>query len=190
MILFGFTPQEYEVFEELLKKAKKVTIAISTDNLYPGDKELDLFYFNKIFAKKLVDIANKNSQKIELSECKDNLRLQNDDLKFLEQALTNAKFKSYKENPKNIKLFLANNSYSEMEYIATEILRLVKEENYKYNEIAIISNNLDEYSLDCKIVFDKYNIPVFIDEKKDLNQNILIRYVLAILDIFFFFFSF
>ncbi len=184
MILFGFTPQEYEVFEELLKKAKKVTIAISTDNLYPGDKELDLFYFNKIFAKKLVDIANKNSQKIELSECKDNLRLQNDDLKFLEQALTNAKFKSYKENPKNIKLFLANNSYSEMEYIATEILRLVKEENYKYNEIAIISNNLDEYSLDCKIVFDKYNIPVFIDEKKDLNQNILIRYVLAILDIF------
>ena len=184
MILSGFTPQEYEVFEELLKKSKKITIAISTDDLSPEDKELDLFYFNKIFAKKLIDIAKKNSQKIELSECKDNLRLQNDDLKFLEQALTNAKFKSYKENPKNIKLFLANNSYSEMEYIATEILRLVKEENYKYNEIAIISNNLDEYSLDCKIVFDKYNIPIFIDEKKDLNQNILIRYILAILDIF------
>ena len=184
MILSGFTPQEYEVFEELLKKSKKITIAISTDNLSPEDKELDLFYFNKIFAKKLIDIAKKNSQKIELSECKDNLRLQNDDLKFLEQSLTNTKFKSYKENPKNIKFFLANNSYSEMEYIATEILRLVKEEDYKYNEIAIISNNLDEYSLDCKIVFDKYNIPVFIDEKKDLNQNILIRYILAILDIF------
>ena len=184
MILSGFTPQEYEVFEELLKKSKKITIAISTDNLSPEDKELDLFYFNKIFAKKLIDIAKKNSQKIELSECKDNLRLQNDDLKFLEQSLSNTKFKSYKENPKNIKLFLANNSYSEMEYIATEILRLVKEEDYKYNEIAIISNNLDEYSLDCKIVFDKYNIPVFIDEKKDLNQNILIRYILAILDIF------
>lgn len=184
MILSGFTPQEYEVFEELLKKSKKITIAISTDNLSPEDKELDLFYFNKIFAKKLIDIAKKNSQKIELSECKDNLRLQNDDLKFLEQSLTNTKFKSYKENPKNIKFFLANNSYSEMEYIATEILRLVKEEDYKYNEIAIISNNLDEYSLDCKIVFDKYNIPIFIDEKKDLNQNILIRYILAILDIF------
>ena len=86
MILSGFTTQEYEVFEELLKKSKKITIAISTDNLSPEDKELDLFYFNKIFAKKLIDIAKKNSQKIELSECKDNLRLQNDDLKFLEQS--------------------------------------------------------------------------------------------------------
>ena len=184
MILFGFTSQEYEVFEELLKKVKKVTVSISTDNLEPGDKELDIFYFNKIFVNKLIDIAKKNSQKVELNICEKNLRLKNEELKFLEEALTNNKFKSYKENPKNIKLFLANNSYSEMEYIATEIIRLVKEEGYKYSEIAIISNNLDEYSLDSKIVFDKYNIPIFIDEKKDLNQNILIRYILAILDIF------
>lgn len=184
MILFGFTPQEYEVFEELLKKAKKITVSISTDNLEPGDKELDIFYFNKIFANKLIDIAKKNSQKVELNICEKNLRLKNEELKFLEEALTNKNFRSYKEKSKNIKLFLANNSYSEMEYIATEIIRLVKEEGYKYSEIAIISNNLDEYSLDSKIVFDKYNIPIFIDEKKDLNQNILIRYILAILDIF------
>lgn len=35
-----------------------------------------------------------------------------------------------------------------------------------------------------KVIFDKYDIPIFIDEKKDLNQNILIRYILAIIDIF------
>ena len=180
----GFTPQEYEVFEELLKKSKKITISIPIDNLEIGEKELDLFYFNKIFANKLIDIAKKNSQKVELSFCEENLRLKNDELKFLENTLTDTKFKSYKDEPKNIKLFLANNAYSEMENIATEILRLVKEESYKYNEIAIISNNLEQYSLDCKIIFEKYNIPIFIDEKKDLNQNILIRFILAILDIY------
>lgn len=84
----------------------------------------------------------------------------------------------------NINMFLANNSYSELEYIANEILRLVKEENYKYNEIAIVSNDLETYNLEAKVIFEKYNIPIFIDNKKDLNQNILIKYVLTILDIF------
>lgn len=84
----------------------------------------------------------------------------------------------------NINMFLANNSYSELEYIANEILRLVKEVNYKYNEIAIVSNDLETYNLEAKVIFEKYNIPIFIDNKKDLNQNILIKYVLTILDIF------
>ena len=36
----------------------------------------------------------------------------------------------------------------------------------------------------CKAIFAKYNIPVFIDEKKDLSQNILVRYILAVINIF------
>lgn len=183
MILFGFTPQEYMVFEELLKKAEKVTVAITTDNFEVGSKELDLFYFNKIFANKLIDIAKKNSKKVELDFCEENLRIKSNELRFLEEVLS-SKFKVYSEKPKDINLFLANNSYSEMEYIAVEILNLVKNYNYKYNEIAVITNNLEEYALDSKVIFDKYNIPIFIDEKKDLNQNILIRYILALLDIF------
>ena len=36
----------------------------------------------------------------------------------------------------------------------------------------------------CKAIFAKYNIPVFIDEKKDLSQNLLVRYILGVLNIF------
>ena len=180
----GFTPQEYIVFEELLKASQNISVAVTADNLEVGDKELDLFYFNKIFVKKLIEIAKKNNKNIKLDFCEKNLRINNEELNFLEKSLSSNKFKVYDKELKNIKLFLANNSYSEIEYIAEEILKLVKEENYKYNEIAIVTNNLEEYSLDSKVIFDKYNIPVFIDEKKDLNQNILIKYILAILDIY------
>ncbi len=180
----GFTPQEYIVFEELLKASQNISVAVTADNLEVGDKELDLFYFNKIFAKKLIEIAKKNNKNIKLDFCEKNLRINNEELNFLEKSLSSNKFKVYDKEVKNIKLFLANNPYSEIEYIAEEILKLVKEENYKYNEIAIVTNNLEEYSLDSKVIFDKYNIPVFIDEKKDLNQNILIKYILAILDIY------
>ena len=36
----------------------------------------------------------------------------------------------------------------------------------------------------CKAIFKEYDIPVFIDEKRDLSQNILVKYLISILDIF------
>ncbi len=181
----GFTAQEYKIFEELIKKCDRVTIAISTDSLEKVDKERDIFYFNKAFVNKLIDISKKNNSKVELLNCNTNYRLQNKELFFLEEYLSNFNYcNEYEEKPENIKIFLANNSYSELENVATTILDLIKNENYRYNEIAIISNNLDQYSSEAKIIFNKYDIPIFIDEKKDLNQNILIKYILAILDIF------
>lgn len=180
----GFTPQEYKVFEELMKKCEKITVALSTDSLEKGDKELDIFYFNKIFADKLIDIAKRNGKKVQTVHLEENLRAKNDEIKFLEDALSDKKFKQYKEETKNISLFLANNSYSEMEFVANEILKLVKNDGYKYNEIAITTGSIEAQALEAKIIFDKYNIPIFIDEKKDLNQNILIKYILAIVEIF------
>ena len=36
----------------------------------------------------------------------------------------------------------------------------------------------------CRAIFKEYDIPVFIDEKRDLSQNILVKYLISILDIF------
>ena len=181
----GFTPQEYNIFESILKKTENITITVTSDNLMATDKENDIFYFNKVFANNLIEIAKKNNVDIEKEHLSNNFRSQSEELKYVEKAFgSSIPIKLYDNRPENIKLFLANNSYSELEYVANEILRLVREENYKYNQIAIVSNDLDTYNLETKIIFDKYKIPVFIDDKKDLNQNLLIKYVLAIFDIF------
>ena len=84
----------------------------------------------------------------------------------------------------NIQLFLAQNEYSEVEEVAKKINKLVREENKKYKQISIITQNMDNYSSLVRAIFDQYNIPVFIDEKKDLGSNILVRYVLSLLEIF------
>jgi ATP-dependent helicase/nuclease subunit B len=181
----GFTPQEYRIFEELLKKTENITVAISMDNLEKENKEQDIFYFNKVFANKLIEIAKNNKIKYNTINCPENYRLKNEELKFLENVLSTSKpVKPYEKECNNISLFLANNPYSELEYVANEILQLVKNKNYKYNEIVVISNSIENYNQEAKIIFEKYDIPIFIDEKKDLNQNILIKYVLALLEIF------
>lgn len=181
----GFTPQEFKVFEKLLDKVVEVSVTVCSDELdSASNKETDIFYFNKKFAKKLIEIAeNKNTKinKIYLGESK---RFKNNELAFLEKNLYNFSKTKYTESLKNLKLFLANNSYLEMEYVAKEIIKLVREENYRYNEIGIVTKDIEGYEEEAKAVFSKYNIPIFIDAKKELNQNILIKYIISLLEIY------
>ena len=83
----------------------------------------------------------------------------------------------------NLHLFLAKNPYSEVENVAKQIVKLVKEKNLRYKDISIITKNIDTYSSLVRSIFENYQIPVFIDEKRELNQNIIVQYILAILEI-------
>lgn len=181
---FGFTNQEYIIFEELLKKCDEISVAICLDRIESNQsKESDIFYFNRIYAKKILEIADRQKSKIELINLDKLYRFKNAELKELEENLYSGN-KKYKNKTQNIELFLASNPYSEIENIAKNIYHLVKNNGYKYKEIGIIANDIDTYSQDAKVIFKKYDIPIFIDEKKDLNQNILIKYIISLLDIF------
>ena len=81
-------------------------------------------------------------------------------------------------------MFLANNQYSEIEEVARRISELVRSKKFRYRDISVITKNIDVYSNLCKAIFKEYDIPVFIDEKRDLSQNILVKYLISILDIF------
>ena len=180
----GFTKQEYNVFKELSKQADEITVGVATDNLELNTvKEKDIFYFNKKFANKLIEIARQNQYEIKEIYLEEIQRFKNNELKFLEQSLCLSKGK-YNEKNQYIKLFLANNPYTELEYVAQNIHNLVKNCGYRFNEIGIIAEEIEKYSEDAKAVCNKYEIPLFIDEKKQLNQNILIKFILAMLDIF------
>ena len=179
----GFTKQELSIIKKLLDIANKVTITACIDNLdFNTNPDSDIFYPNKKTIKKILKLTKENEiiEKIYLDKL---YRFKNKELLFIENNFFNKKTKKYENNTNSINLFLAKNKYSEIENIAKEIINLIKNNNYKYNEIGVITKNINSYSSLAKSIFAKYNIPVFIDEKKDLNQNILIRYILSILEI-------
>ena len=182
----GFTPQEYSIIEKLFKIANQVTVTVCTDSLNQTDnKDMDLYYTNKITAQKLIDLAKLNNIKTEKNIKLENLyRFKSQELIHLEENIYAPFYSCYKDNVTNINLFLANNYYSEIENVAINILKLVKEENLRYKDISIITKNTDTYSSIAKAIFNKYQIPVFIDEKRELSQNILVKYLIALLEIF------
>ena len=179
----GYTKQELEIIKKLLNISKNVTITFCIDNLdLNSNPDTDIFYPNKITLNKILKLLN-NDEKIETINLNKLNRFKNEELIYLENYLYNLKIKKHEKEIKNINLFLSKNQYSEIEYVAKNIINLIKNNNYKFNEIGIITKNVNTYSSLIKAIFAKYEIPVFIDEKKDLNQNILIRYILSILEI-------
>ncbi len=181
----GFTPQEYGLIEQLLQTAKQVNITSCTDSTKKSDNiDTDIFYSNSETVNKIIKIAKE--QKIDIQEVKleETKRFKSKELEHLEKNIYSKIPKKYTDNIEDINLFLAMNRFSEIENLAKQIIKLVRDNNYKYNDISIIAKNIDMYSNITKAIFNKYNIPVFIDEKKDLSGNILVKYVLSALEIF------
>ena len=218
----GFTTQEYTLIQSLLKVAKEVNVTICTDTIEePIFPDTDIFYSNKVTAKRLIECAkdvgafiarpenidesllddphtsteNAYTNIVGASLCRPqnikndalvvtHSRFKSKELAHLEKNLYNINYRKYSQNNKSIKLHLATNPYSEIEYVAKQIVKLVRDSKMRYKDIAIITKNINTYSSLVKAIFEKYKIPVFIDEEKDLSQNVLVKYILSIIDIF------
>lgn len=181
----GFTLQEYEILRKLMRISHKITITICANNLQENtNADIDTFYSNKQTVKRILEIANQ--EQIELEKpifLNTSCRFKTEELQHLAENMASPFYKKYDKQNENLSIFLASNPYSEIEHVAIQITKLAKQD-YKYEEMAVITKNIDTYSSLCKAIFEQYNIPVFIDEKKDLGSNILVRYVLSLLEIF------
>ena len=167
-----------------MRLSHKITITVGADNLEENtNPDVDTFYANKQTASRIMNIANEENVPIEkpiyLKEVK---RFKSKELAHLANNISTPFYKKYNEEINDISLFLASNPYSEIENVAMEIVKLVKK-GYKYEDISVITKNIDTYSNLCIVIFSKYNIPVFIDEKKDFSSNILVKYILSILEV-------
>jgi len=161
-----------------------MTITLCTDSLENVENvEENLFYFNNITGEKLLDIAKRNGCFIDKVNLEESKRFKSKELQILEKNIYKVDNEKFLEFTSDINLFIAKNLESEVENVARNIVNLVRKKSYRFRDIAVVCNNIDTYSSDIKAVFNKYEIPVFIDEKKDINNNILMKYIISLLNI-------
>lgn len=181
----GFTKQEYQVIEKFVKLAKQVNITICCDDLNTNSNpDTDIFFSNKVMIAKIWSMVNENDFSLEEPvHLTGTYRFKSKELRHLSENMNQQQSTKYEEKVENLSLFLAQNPYEEIEEIAKKITQLVRNEKMRYKEIAIITKEIDGYASLVRAIFSKYQIPVFIDEKRDVSQNIIIQYVLAILEV-------
>ncbi len=76
------------------------------------------------------------------------------------------------------------NRYDEIRGIAQKIVSLVRDEDYCWRDIAVVSNDISLYQSNIKRIFSSMNIPYFMDNKKDVLSTPLVQYILSYLRFF------
>ena len=183
----GFTPVQYSILKSIMKSAKKVTIALTIDTVtgFTYNKS-DPFSRTKLTYNKLIDICREEDIKvlpsINLNHEQIHRFKDNKELTHLEKYYNSYPYKKYEEETNNIKIKEFNNLYSEIEYIAKEIVKLVREENVRYKDITIATRDLDRYDFLISSIFREYKIPNFIDKKREAKTNPIIVLIVSALE--------
>lgn len=182
----GFTAQEFDIISKIMSQAKDIYITLCTDNIFNSTNETDLFSCVNDTAKKLIKIAKDNNISIN-NKYKlplDNpTRFKNKELKHLEQNFLNPAFECYEENTENITLCCASTIKEECDYVASTIKMLLRTENLRCKDFAVVARNADTYKSQLISSFEKYDIPYFEDKRQPISSQPIITLVRCLLEI-------
>lgn len=82
-----------------------------------------------------------------------------------------------------IELAETSNIYAEADRAAAYITKLVRDDGYRFGDIALICNDMDVRGRILARTFQRWGIPAFADQKRKVLHQPVIRFVLSLLDI-------
>ena len=107
-------------------------------------------------------------------------------LSFLAENINSRTFK-INENTygisEDVVFYKASGPADEIDFIASEISRLTRNNGYRYRDFALVTNDTFNYSSYIETSFSEYGIPVFFHKKTPLKQKVPAKFVLSVLDI-------
>lgn len=187
----GFTPVQNRLLGELLKVCRQVMVTVVTDereDAFVYRHPYQLFAISKQMVTSLVSIAGECKVAVEEPVClyekpvarfKENARLG-----FLESELFRYSGKQYKEQEESsgaIRIHVTSNPREEARFAASEIRRLVRENGFRYQDIAVIASDMNAYADQLQKQCDAYEVPIFMDHKKSILLNAFVEYVRSLL---------
>lgn len=172
-----FTPQEIEIIKVLLLKSNRLTAAFNID---PSllDEVSSVDYTDSAFCGyiKSIERLRRIARSFGVPISEENLiddtgQGEVDPLDFLRKNLYKNESAEYKDCCKDISLHAAIDRWEEVEQAAAEILRLCREENYRYKDIVVAFPDYSVYAGIVEAVFEAWDIPLFSDRMDEVMKK-------------------
>ncbi len=175
-----FTPQERGVLEELVKQAGSVTVALTCDGLDGGDE--DVFAPARRTARQLLALARRCGTAAEARVLTRQAGCGREALERVEAHLFDPVLPAFPGRPEGLELYRASGPYAEVERTAAELVRLAREEGYRWRELAVTARSMETYGPLIDLIFPRYGVPVFLARMDDVLQKPVLALVTAALD--------
>ncbi len=174
VIVVGYTAitKQRELIFKALNDVAKNFIAVVIGN------EKGAFYTNEL-------LNRLKTKDCEICESQFNSTITKDALVLHDYLYNKAIYKDTykKQKPFSISISAFKTPYEEIENIAIDIIKNVKDGKARYKDVAVTIGNLNEYSTIVKRVFSKYKIPYYIDETKVLSDHPLVYFIVDVLEL-------
>ena len=178
-----FNPREREVIKAIASGSAHVTVAIPSDDIIPDDG-LSLHSFISDNARRLTGLLKRSGIGFKVEKVTGNPRFDNNDaLAFAEEHIFRDGAAAYYGQPRGISLCRCLDPRDEVEAVASEIVRLVSEEGYRYSDINVTARSMDSYSAHLHPVFETYGIPFFHHKKTPLLHKTPVALIEALISI-------
>ena len=185
----SFNMQRHRLIKELIRHAYSVTISLNIDaetlkNSH-GCQDWEAFKIihdtYKILSQGLEELKG-SEERINIIPVSHNKL--NDEMQVVERSICSISSDTYSGDTSNIHISSSLNPYSETEKAAAEIISLVRDEGYRWKDISIAVGDMNVYGINIKKAFTRYDIPYFLDYKRDIMGNPLTKFILSLLDMF------
>lgn len=172
----GFSRQQYKILKQAISDCDSFKIALCTN----GDinNEFSLFANVNNTFNTIKTIAESINKKVKVEKLSSE-NYYNNNLSALRDYIVDNNFEI---NGKiSINAISAESKFDELEYSATSIHNLVRTQNLRYRDFALIVRNASNYSVAAKEIFNKLNLPIYIDEKLSLSELPICNFILSAL---------
>lgn len=176
-----FSEQELAVLVALAEKAPlDVLLTIDPDSLYRphpsfGPTQRTLMRFKELLAERGLssnDHPHTGSP-----------RFQHPSLAYLEATFGQVTAAPYTRPDSNVVLNAAVDRSVEVEAAVREVVRLVREEGFRYRDIAFVSRSLEEYGDLATQALRKMQLPFFLDERQPMLDHPVVELLKATIEI-------
>ena len=174
------TAQIYSFVRELIAQAHSVTVTFRLGSDKDGDNHIfgaEFKHYNRI--KSIAKDAGAPIDEIRLpieNAPWGNTR-NTGPLAHAEKNLFAVK-KEVSHDSSGINLLREPSINREAEACAKEMLRLVRDENYRWRDMAVVCDDIAQYAPCLKKAFKQYGIPCFMDIKRPVSRHSFAKYVL------------
>jgi ATP-dependent helicase/nuclease subunit B len=165
-----FTAQEMRVIEEFLRMNAELTVCLTCDGITAGDCDTgeEIFEQSRKTVLHLLRLAAENGMRAEIVEKNDGNSIKAQELQYLEKNLFQYHDIRYEGDCGAIEIYKAPTPGTECEYAASKALELVRS-GYRWRDIVVAVCDFEAYGPLAENIFEKYDIPVYINRKSAVN---------------------
>ena len=167
----GFTPIQNQLLRKLLVLSERIIVSVTMDageDFYHCRGEQELFSMSKKTVSVLMKMAEELHVTVEepvvLSDGKNHRYKNAPSLYFMEQNLFRPYYHKWRQKEDELRIVSLKNPREELHFVAREITKFVREKQYCYKDIAVVTGDVSLYDNYVDEIFAAYDIPYFLDQ--------------------------